>query len=164
MTDDEIVYPAPADVLAIHEALIGPDSRDYATTLRGRGTLEIARGRPRAALVHLEEASEKLAAALGPEHIEVGTTAFFIGSAQLDLGDHEAAVAALSKALELELAAGYGDDIVADSRFHLAQALWGVGEHARARELALAAREGFVAAEVDDAVAEVDDWSADYWF
>jgi tetratricopeptide (TPR) repeat protein/tRNA A-37 threonylcarbamoyl transferase component Bud32 len=143
---------------AIFEALLGPESREVAVALRSRGNLERVRERPREALRYLERAHELLVAGLGEDHIEVGTTLFEIGSAQLQLEQYPAAVASLERALELEIAAESGASILADTRLQLASALWGVGEHERAREQAQAAREGFAEAGLGELAVAVEEW------
>jgi tetratricopeptide (TPR) repeat protein len=145
--------------LAIDETVFGADHPTTAQDDYNLGeTLRIAK-RCADARPHLDHALAVLTAGEDPAMPAYPLTA--IGMCAVTARHFAAAIEPLERALELRLAAETAEPAVADSRFALAEALWGAGrDRARARELAEAARAGYAAVGdgVKDELAELDAW------
>jgi tetratricopeptide (TPR) repeat protein len=146
---------------AIFIAAYGPASTDVAYVLNNRGEYLIALGRPGDALPVLRQSLSAWQGQIGPDHQFLGFPLTALGRALLALGRASEAVAPLERAVRLRAAREPDQQLVADSRFALAQALDASGgDRARAISLAAEARDVYARTAVDKQRAAVDAWLA----
>ena len=148
--------------LALEQRLFGAESPRIATTMHGRGQVELARHEPAAALENYREALRIWEATLGATDPQLAYALDGIGKAELELGRADAAIVDLERSISLRASAkDVGADDLAETRFVLARALRVASrEPARAKELARQARVVFVEIGADQDVREIDEWLA----
>jgi eukaryotic-like serine/threonine-protein kinase len=145
--------------LAIRLAALGPDHYDVANSLLnlapGTADLGEREAQLRQALAIYEKVS-------GPDSLDVAYPLTGLAKVLVETDRVAEARAAAERALALRVAGGEIASEVADSRFALARALWADGEEARARALAVEARDALATsgAEGKALLAEVETWLA----
>ena len=139
----------PAEALVyFHRAVevchkvLGPDHAEYARVLGGIADADRKLGRIDEALATYRQALAVDEKALGPKHPHLIDSLKGIARVELDRHAAERARPPLERALTLAEAQPDPAEL-AEVRFLLAQALWGVGEPKRALALAAQAREAF---------------------
>jgi tetratricopeptide (TPR) repeat protein len=139
----------------------GPSSIEAGYMLSNRGECLVALGRPRDALQPLATALRIFEAQVGGDHPYVGYALTASGRALLALGRPEDAVPTLERALRVRAAHEPDPSLVAETRFALARALWGVNpDWTRPRELAMRARDAYLKATDTKDAAEIAAWLA----
>lgn len=128
--------------LHIYEHVLGSDQADLAIPLSNLGELATRRG-DYALAIHDCQRALALDAKSGPDDPQLAFDLVCIGEAQLGRHDLAAARASLERALELREHADGDAGELARTRFDLAKALT---DRARARTLAIQARDGFATA------------------
>lgn len=145
--------------LRIYEAALGPKHGDLAIPLSNLGELATKRGAFDEAIGYCARALA-IDEALAPEDPKLAYDLVCVGEAELGRKAPAAAVVALERALKLREDATGDAGELARTRFDLARALWQTGSHARAKALAIQARDGFSAAGTNwnDRHAEAAAW------
>ncbi len=133
-------------VMAIREKNLGVDHPELITPLWAIGRAQRALGAYAQAEVSLRRAIAIADRKLGPSNARVPPVLLELGELLLDRGRALEALAVLERSLALTRRSD-GDAVeLGKRRFALARALWDArGDRQRARQLALQAREGFVA-------------------
>ena len=160
-------YPRAVEALerarSLWEGSLGADHPKVALALYNIGEATRRRGAPEQALAYYARALAIDEKAFGPDHPDVAMVLTGIGEADLALGKPAVAVALLERSLAFR--AAHTGDIVerADTEFALCRALTAVGapaSRARARALAMQARDGYANADARGApgLREVDAW------
>ncbi|MBK6922541.1 MAG: tetratricopeptide repeat protein [Deltaproteobacteria bacterium] len=154
--DDALAHHRRA--LAIIEEKLGPAHTLLPPILVGLGNDELAFGRPAAALAHFERA-RTLLAKTQPDHPDLGAVLLDLCTAQLQLGDADAALATAREAQERLDRGGASADQRATARRRLAEATWASGgSRSDVDELARAAQALYDPAAPER--AEIDAWLA----
>lgn len=132
--------------LDMREKLLQPKHPRVATGLNNLAGLEAERGNAEEALPMLLRALAIREEVLGAEHRSTAWTLTDLGNVYVELGRHADAVEVLERALRVRLGQEHPNTwSLADTRFHLARALWpDPRQRPRARALTEAAREGYV--------------------
>ncbi|MBI3185198.1 MAG: serine/threonine protein kinase [Myxococcales bacterium] len=132
--------------LEIREKALGPEHPEVAAALEAKAEALLELGRASDAVALYERALGIRERALEPDNPELGYSLLGLGQAQLAVGRARAAVPRLERALKL-WETGRPPGELASARLALAQALWDSGgDRARARGLAVAARDGYASA------------------
>ena len=142
------------------EDTLGWDHPQTATAYANAGEAAYRRGKLEAAGNWLQRALEVRRATLGELHVRNAFPLTTLGKVRIELRDSAGAVAVLDEALELRVRAQPQIAVVfvAETRFALARALWGQGEHERALATAEVARAEYGDAGFEQDVAMVDAW------
>jgi serine/threonine protein kinase/tetratricopeptide (TPR) repeat protein len=135
-----------ARALAIHEKALGPTHPSLSADLDNLGSVLILLHRSREALPLFGRALEIDEKALGPAHPALVTSLTGMGEALLDLHAANRALGPLERSLMLGERNTIRADSLAETQFALARALRETGgDRARAKKLAVLARDGFSA-------------------
>jgi tetratricopeptide (TPR) repeat protein len=137
------------------------DHPNASIALGNLGNLANREGRHREARRHCGEALRRDAATYGADNVQLAYALSCIGEAQVGLGQPDAAVATLRRALELRSRPDVDPGRVAWSRWLLGKALWAAGDERAA--LADVRQARAVIASLPDAAAEtreIDAWLA----
>jgi eukaryotic-like serine/threonine-protein kinase len=155
--------------LAIFEKALGPDHPDLVPPLHLLGVIAAVQHRHDDACTWFERALAISEKALGPDHPAVSYPLTDLGESLVDLARPADALAPLEHALIIRTTHPLDPNLVAETRFALARALWaapaGQGRDLhRARMLAEQARETFAAAgkTEETTLAEVQAWLAEH--
>jgi tetratricopeptide (TPR) repeat protein len=136
----------------------GPASTEAAFSLSNHSEHLLAAGRTTEALDAARTALRGWQAQVGESYV-LGYPLIVIGSALLELGRPQEALAPLERALKLREPNVRDARLIAKTRFVLARALWDSGTNrARARALAEQARDGFVGPGTAKERAGVEAW------
>lgn len=131
--------------LRIYEAALGPTHGDLAIPLSNLGELATRRGAFAEAIGYCARALA-IDEASAPEDPKLAYDLVCVGEAELGRAAPAAAVKVLERALALRADVAGDAGELARTQFALARALWQTGSHARAKALAVQARDGFAAA------------------
>jgi tetratricopeptide (TPR) repeat protein len=151
--------------LAIFEEALGPRHPNVALAHGNIGAVLHEQGRLDEASIHHRNALGIYEEALGPRHPELARLLQGLAEVALASHDPDAAREHAERALSMREAGEVPPELLAESRFVLARALWAYhAERSRSRALALQARDGYVA--LGDAkrgaLAEVVAWLAEH--
>ena len=131
--------------LEIWEKRLGPKDQHVATALTGLGDALVAQKSFAKALPLYQRALAIQEEALGPEHLYLVDALAGLGHAHFGLHQDRVARERFERALKLAEAQEADPVLLAGIRLGLAETLWRTGnDEARARALAVAARDGFV--------------------
>ncbi len=134
-----------AAALRIYEKALGSKHGDLAIPLSNLGELAAKRGAFDEAIAFCTRALA-IDEATAPTDPKLAYDLVCLGEAELGRKAPQAARIALERALALRTDSPGDAGELARTRFDLARALWQLGSHARAKELAIQARDGFAAA------------------
>jgi serine/threonine-protein kinase len=129
----------------------------------GLGSILEARGDLRGALVQYQRGLALFERVLGPNHPELTGALFYVADAHRLLGEFQPARAAFERTLAIELAAGSGGLVTAETRLALARVCWEQGERETARSYAHAALDDLAQVEAPPIqLTEVTTWLAEH--
>jgi tetratricopeptide (TPR) repeat protein len=154
------------ETLAIREQTLGPTHPLVAISLNSLGILADERGDHELAIDYFSRSIALTERALGREHPSLGHPLMGLGRLRLELDQPDAALVHLERALAIRSAHTVAPQLLEDTRFRVAQALWaaspsGTPERARARELATQARDALALLPGEtELLAEIDAWLA----
>lgn len=153
------------EALAIVKSTYGESSCFGEMYLSNRGETLNAQGRHNEARTLFESVVRRMQDRYAPDHRNLAHPLTGLGEAQLAMGEPEAAVVTLERALRIREHGEPDPLLVADTRFALARALWeaagAASDRGRARTLAASARAAFAAPPGAAAKASaVDAWLA----
>ncbi len=144
----------------IWQESLGPDHPNVAIALNNLGEILSSQKQYAQARTQFERALVIFEKKLGPDHPNVSYVLTGLGDTLLGLGDTQAALPLLKRALS-QRETTTGDKVeLARTRFTLARALSQAGQHPRARTLARQARQEYLAAgsHTQSQVARIDTW------
>ncbi|HTJ46555.1 MAG TPA: serine/threonine-protein kinase [Kofleriaceae bacterium] len=140
-TGDQVAArDAYTHALGIRERVLGKDHPDVAASLRGIGGTYVNQRRFADAIAPLERALAILEEKRGKDHPLVAHVSMFLGRAYVGVGRRADGARALERVLAIAAAKDVNTDITALAQIALAPLVWDGGDHARAIELATAAR------------------------
>ena len=147
------------EAVKTYQQAFGPGNPQLARAFGNRGEILKNLGRYAEAETDLRESIERYAMFIDRDHSWVAYPLTALGTTLLATDRPKQALPVLEKALRIR-EPGEPPDLVAETRFALARALWTAGsDAARARKLATAAREGYAQLPALAArAAEVDAW------
>lgn len=150
------------EVLDAYLRLYGSDHPDVAMVLANLGEVRLLQERYPEALATYRRSLAGNEKALGADHPHVASDLVGIGLALLKMGRAEEAVAPLERALRIREAADVSPELLGNSRYDLAQALWESGRNRQqALKLARLARDAYARNESEPEVrSEVEAWLA----
>jgi tetratricopeptide (TPR) repeat protein/predicted Ser/Thr protein kinase len=152
-----------ARALAIRERVFGPDHPTVAVSLQGLGNLRRTRGAYDEALAPLQRALDILERALGPDHPQLIVVLVQLAYVHAGREAFSDARPYAERALTIAETGGVAPLELGDARLVLARVLDHQGvDPSRARTLALAARDAYREAAVDEGIESVDAWLADH--
>src|SRR6185295_5051738 len=152
---------AATKAVKIARERVGTESLKLGDSLDTMATVFLMDRHPAEALDRVEEAARIKAKAAGSDSQDVAYSLDGVGQALMALGRPKEALPLLEKASKI-LAGGGDPENLAETQFHLAQALVATrADPSRARSLALQARSGFIASNVPDKAQEVSRWLAE---
>jgi eukaryotic-like serine/threonine-protein kinase len=140
---------------------LGPEHPHLFYVLTNLGKLSLQQRRFADARREYARAVELVRKGRGPDHRELAFPLVGLAKALVELGRTNEAKVAASEALAIRVKRNEPAQLVAESRFVLARAVWLFGDRTQARELADQARRGYVDsgdADVRDELAEIDAW------
>jgi tetratricopeptide (TPR) repeat protein/predicted Ser/Thr protein kinase len=141
MGRSEEALAAGRRALAIYEEALGPDHPDLAYALTNIGNALVRLGRPGEARPSYERAVDLRRRHLGADHPQLAFSLTGLGRAFLALHQPAAALVPLRRAVEIRAAGEVDKPQLAESRYHLARAVWASGgSRKEARALAEQAR------------------------
>jgi tetratricopeptide (TPR) repeat protein len=152
--DDEAALSLSERVCRVIGEAYGPNSANVAHVQSNHAEYLLAVGRSEEALQLFEDARVRWERHVGPDHQFLAYPLTGTGRALLALGRAKEAVAPLQRALRIREVHDPDPVERGETRFALAQALWAVGDHHRARATALAAREEYAQAPAGKHLAE----------
>jgi eukaryotic-like serine/threonine-protein kinase len=142
--DNHEAYRWFEQALEIWEKRLGPKDQHVATALTGLGDALVAEKAFTKAIPLYQRALAIQEEALGPEHLYLVDALAGLGQAYVGLRQDRLAREQLERALKLAEAQEADPVLLAGIRLGLAETLWRTGiDRARARALAVAARDGF---------------------
>ncbi len=145
--------------LAIREKLLGSDHVEVAESLQNLAGALAESGDCRASLPHFERALMIREEHLGSDHPATAWTLSDLGNCRVSLGEVKTGLELLERALAIRVGRKVDPVFIADTRFHLARALWSLGQRKRALELARQAQHSYAAAgNADQYTKLVDVW------
>ncbi|MFV8755157.1 tetratricopeptide repeat protein [Nannocystaceae bacterium ST9] len=146
-------------VLKIQEATLGSEHTALVNTIGNMAQARRLHGDLEGALLDYRRAIGLLERNLGPDHPGLVFHLHHYGVALAEAGEHEQARVQLERVLAIELTdEASTPGMIATTRFALADSLWQLGEHERAREQAASAR-GLLPGD-DGLLAEILAWQA----
>ncbi|MEX1362888.1 MAG: tetratricopeptide repeat protein, partial [Nannocystaceae bacterium] len=136
--------------LAILEDQLGPDHQHVAYPLTGLGNVAKAQGKLQEAVDFQSRAAAIFEKALGPDHPNLAHPLTGLGNLLLTQQQPARAIEPLERALAIRTTRGIDPAVTAETRYHLARALWDAPaaegrDRARAHRLAVEARDVWAA-------------------
>lgn len=150
--------------LASARSMLVSESPQLAMQMMNRGEVLEALGRHAESEAHHEDALRRWESFLPRDHPWLAYPLTGLGNALRSQGRTREAMPVLERALRIRERGEHSPQPLAETRFALARALWDASgdrdQHARARALAVAARDGYRSVSWTARAGHVEDWLA----